>query len=173
MKERINRFSVSMIMGKLRNSYRQFPFLILAVGTILPIVYFFAFLNFKINDTWLFDYLFFIYFSLGWIIRYIFIISDMFAGNVNFKRFFISTAICLTLFVLFELLPQKPWFFESTRLNLVVAFNVFPMIAFFSRKANVKEECLCFAIMLAAALVAVLIFDFLFVAIGLFLCGIG
>lgn len=173
MKERINSFSVSTITEKLRNSQRLFPFLILAVGTFLPVVFFFAFLNAKISDTWFCDLLFFVYFSLGWVIRYFFIVGDMFAGNVKLKRFFISLAICLAFFVLFESFSPKPWFLESRQLNFVAALNIFPIIAFFSRKASVKEECLCLAIMLVTSLVAVLISDTLFMAIGLFLCGVG
>lgn len=158
-------------MGKVKSSPRLLPFIILAIGIFIPFAFFVLAIALDIRTNNLSPfYLFFVYFSLGWIVRYIFIAYDMLDGNVNAKRFWISTIICLAVFILFVLIPWKPWIFAPIRLDLVVALNFFPLVAFFSRKPNAKEEILCVAIMLVTSIAAVLLSDSLFVVLGLMLC---
>ncbi len=167
MKENDNKFSVSMITEKLKNSQRLAPFLILAMGTIFPIaIILIDSISFSYLPLSLHKYLgavLFVSALLGWSVRYIFILYDFIAKNIRvklFAAFFVILLIAVALIVKFGLqehslnirLADENYSLEVMFLNLMVALHVFPLLAFFSRKTSVKKEALCLALTVALCL---------------------
>lgn len=177
MKENDNKFSVSMIMEWLKNSQRLVPFLILAMGTIFPIAIIlidsisFPYLPFSFHQY--LGAMLFVCALLGWTIRYVFILYDFIAKNIRIKLFAVFFAILLIaaiLTVIFGLhehslnihLADENYSFEVTFLKLIVFLHVFPLLAFFARKTNVKKETLCLTLTVALSLLGSLFVFFCF-----------
>lgn len=160
MKENDSKFSVSTITEKIKNSQRLVPFLILTMGTILPIAIipidsitisrlpqaFHQYLG-----TLLFVSVFW-----GWIFRYMFILYDAIAKNIRIRSLIVYSII-LVIAILLALkigtlqhslnvhMADEEYSLETAFFNAIVAINAFPLVVFFSRKTNVKKESLCLA----------------------------
>lgn len=177
MKENDNKFSVSTIMERLKNSQRLISFLILVMGTIFPIAIIlidsisFSYLPFSLHQY--LGAMLFVSVLLGWTIRYVFILYDFITKNIRIKLFVIFFAILLmavVLTVIFGLhehslnihLADENYSLEVMYLNLMVALHVFPLLAFFSRKTNVKKETLCLTLTVALSLLGSLFVFFCF-----------
>ena len=177
MKENDNKFSVSTIMERLKNSQRLISFLILVMGTIFPIAIIlidsisFSYLPFSLHQY--LGAMLFVSALLGWTIRYVFILYDFITKNIRIKLFAIFFAILLmavVLTVIFGLhehslnihLADENYSLEVMFLNLMVALHIFPLLAFFSRKTNVKKETLCLTLTVALSLLGSLFVFFCF-----------
>ena len=164
-------------MERLKNSQRLISFLILVMGTIFPIAIIlidsisFSYLPFSLHQ-----YLGAMLFAsalLGWTIRYVFILYDFIAKNIHIKlfaAFFVILLIATVLIVKFGLqeqslnihLADENYSLEAMFFNLIVALHIFPLLAFFSRKTNVKKETLCLTLTVALSLLGSLFVFFCF-----------
>ena len=164
-------------MERLKNSQRLISFLILVMGTIFPIAIIlidsisFSYLPFSLHQ-----YLGAMLFAsalLGWTIRYVFILYDFIAKNIHIKlfaAFFVILLIATVLIVKFGLqeqslnihLADENYSLEVMFFNLIVALHIFPLLAFFSRKTNVKKETLCLTLTVALSLLGSLFVFFCF-----------
>ena len=168
MKENDNKFSVSTIMERLKNSQRLISFLILVMGTIFPIAIIlidsisFSYLPFSLHQY--LGAMLFVSALLSWTIRYVFILYDFIAKNIHIKlfaAFFVILLIATVLSVKFGLQEQS-LNIQVMFLNLMVALHIFPLLAFFSRKTNVKKETLCLTLTVALSLLGSLFVFFCF-----------
>ena len=174
MKENVNKFSVSTITGKIKNSQRLVPFLILAVGTFFPIAVipldkiFISHLLFSFHIY--LGTVFLVSSLLGLIIRYIFILYDIITKNISYRLFIFFVDILFIAIMLIvndglyqhslnKHMADEDYTLDAMFFNLIVALNVFPLVAFFSRKTDVKKEILCFALTIAfCLLISLLVF---------------
>ena len=153
--------SILRISKKIKNSQRLIPFLILAMGTILPI----AIIPVDSIIVSRLPQAFHLYLGMlllvsffgGWIVRYIFILYDVIAKNIRISSLIVYT-IVLVIAILLALMvgtlqhslnihmADEEYSLESAFFNAIVAINAFPLVVFFSRKTNMKKESLCLAL---------------------------
>ena len=164
--------SMLRISEKIKNSQRLVPFLILAMGTILPvaIIPVDSIIVSRLPQAFhlYLGTLLFVSFFGGWIVRYIFILYDVIAQNIR-VRSLIVYIIVLVIAILLALkigtlqhslnihMADEEYSLGTAFFNVIVAINVFPLVVFFSRKTNVQKESLCLALTVAFCLLGSLL----------------
>ena len=154
-----------MITGRLRNSHRLAPFLILLAGTFLPVAALvldcISFLPYSFRQ-----YLFtlsLVSVLLGWLVRYSFILYDVVTRDIRIGSFIVYNVIFVVAIVLALVIGEsqhsqnlhmadEEYSLENAFINVVILLNLFPLAVFFSRRTDVKKESLCLAITIALCL---------------------
>lgn len=105
---------------------------------------------------------------LGLIARFAFILYDIITGNVRILLFVVFAVVLFVAMVLIvgeglyqhslnRHMADEDYTLDAMLFYLILAFNAFPLVAFFSRKTNVKKEALCLVLTIVLSLIVSLL----------------